>query len=242
MGSRTNLLVILAAVFIFIVGFVFGSMYTKIQFLESKGSTTNTQTTAAPNAPAAPAAAPKPTTVNVKVAPEDPFKGNPNAKLTVVEFGDFQCPFCGRFWKDTLPQLQKEYIDTGKIKFVYKNLAFLGKESADAANAALCAKEQNKYWEYHDKIYGSQSGENQGTFSPTNLKKFAADLGLNTTQFNGCLDSQKYNSQVQADVAEANKNGFNSTPSVAVGTTAVIGAQPYAQFKSAVDAELNKVK
>ncbi len=92
------------------------------------------------------------------------------------------------------------------------------------------------------KIYASQSGENQGAFSPTNLKRFAADLGLNATQFNGCLDSQKYNSQVQADIAEANRNSFNSTPSTAVGTTAIIGAQPYAQFKSAVDAELSKAK
>ena len=231
----------LAAVIIFLIGAVTGGMYTKIQYLE-KG-VTGTAALAAPSgnnpqaaAPAAPAA---PTKVNIKVTTDDPSLGNANAKLTVVEFGDYQCPFCGRFFKDVETQLKKDYVDTGKVKFVFKNLAFLGKESTDTANAALCAKEQNKFWEYHDKIYSSQQGENQGTFSIDNLKKFAADLGLNSSQFNQCLDSQKYNAQVTADAAEANKNGFQSTPSTAVGDAPVIGAQPYSAFKTIIDQKLS---
>ena len=237
---------ILAAVVIFLLGAAMGGMYTKIQVLEGKAAgTTNALAagTAAPagnnQTPSAPTAPPSPTKVDPKVTADDPYQGNANAKLTVVEFGDYQCPFCGRFFSDTEPQLKKDYIDTGKIKFVFKNLAFLGKESIDAANAALCAKEQNKFWEYHDKIYSNQKGENQGAFSIDNLKKFAADLGLNTTQFNGCLDAQKYSAQVQADVAEANRLGFNSTPSTAVGDTPVIGAQPYASFKTIIDQKLS---
>ena len=85
-----------------------------------------------------------------------------------------------------------------------------------------------------------QTGENQGTFSIDNLKKFASGLGLNTTKFNSCLDSQKYNAQIQADIAEANRNGFQSTPSTAIGQTPIIGAQPYTQFKAVIDAELAK--
>ena len=236
---------IITGIILFVLGVVMGTMYTKIRFLEAGyGGSAKAAAAAAlpsvPTAPTQPGAPQAPTKVNVQVTADDPVKGKSGAKLTIVEFGDYQCPFCGRFFKEVEPQIIKDYVDTGKVKFVYKNLAFLGQESKDAANAALCAKEQNKFWEYHDKIYSSQSGENQGTFSVVNLKKFAVDLGLDASKFNSCLDGQKYNSQVQADIAEANKNGFQSTPSIAVGTVAVIGAQPYAQFKTIIDAELAK--
>lgn len=223
---------------VFVVGLALGGMFVKIQYLEGKVAGAQT---AAPQ-PSAPSAPQGPTTVNVNVTADDPIKGNPNAKLTIVEFADYQCPFCEKFFKDAYPQIIKDYVDTGKAKFVFKNLAFLGKESVDAANAALCAKEQNKFWEYHDKLFNSQNGENQGGFAVDKLKGFAVSLGLNAGQFNDCLDKQKYNAQVQADNAEANKNGFNSTPSVAVGSTPIIGAQPYPQFKTAIDAELAKIK
>lgn len=240
MRFENPLLLIVGAFVIFVIGAAVGGMYTKIQYLEGQALGGNTVQAPAGNgqqagAPKAPAA---PTKVNIKVTADDPFLGDPNAKLTVVEFGDFQCPFCGKFHNEVVSELKKDYIDTGKIKFVFKNLAFLGKESTDTANAALCAKEQNKYWEYHDKIYISQSGENQGTFSIDNLKKFALDLGIEPTQFNDCLDAQKYNAQVTADNAEANKNGFNSTPSTAVGDTPVVGAQPYSAFKTIIDQKL----
>ncbi len=234
------ILQILLLVVVFLLGAAMGGMYVKIQYLEGRGGTAgvvgqnNEQVPTAPEEPALPSE------INIAVKPEDPFLGKADAPLTVIEFADFQCPFCGRWHEQVFPELKKEYIDTGKVKFVYKNLAFLGKESSDAANAALCAKEQNKYWEYHDKLYTSQNGENQGAFSIDNLKKWAGELGLNTTQFNSCLDQQKYNEQVQADTAEANSNGLNSTPSTLVGTRPVIGAQPYATFKAAIEEELNK--
>lgn len=231
------LIFVLAAVVVFVVGAALGGMFVKIQYLEGKMGTTPTPSAAAPNAPTAPTA---PQNIDVKVTSDDPVLGNANAKLMVVEFADYQCPFCERFYTDTLSQIKKDYVDTGKVKFVFKNLAFLGKESTDAANAAMCAKEQNKFWEYHDYLFTHQQGENQGAFAPDKLKGFAATLGLNTTKFNTCLDDQKYNAQVTADQAEASKNGFNSTPSVAIGSTPVVGAQPYAQFKAAIDAELAK--
>lgn len=238
---------LLAVIVIFLLGAALGGMYTRIQVLEGKVAAGGVALAAAPvvapagnnQQAAAPQAPQAPTKVDVKITDQDPFLGDPNAKLTVVEFSDFQCPFCGRFFKDVAPQLKKDYIDTGKVKFVYKHLAFLGKESTDAANASECAKEQNKFWQYHDKLFNSQNGENQGAFSTDNLKKFAADLGLNTTQFNECLDGQKYNDHVQEDVAEANRLGFNSTPSTAVGDTPVIGAQPYNAFKTIIDQKLS---
>ena len=236
---------LLLAVVIFVLGAAIGGMYTKLQYLEGKitpgGNTAQAANNLAPVAAAPNAAPPAPTKVDPKITDADPFLGDPNAKLTVVEFSDFQCPFCGRFFKEVESQLKKDYIDTGKIKFVYKHLAFLGKESTDAANASECAKEQKKFWEYHDKLFNSQNGENQGTFSIDNLKKFAADLGLNTAQFNTCLDGQKYNDHVQTDVAEANRLGLNSTPSTAVGDTPVIGAQPYNAFKTIIDQKLSEL-
>ena len=239
MGPRNYIFLGLGGIVFLLLGAVLGGMFTKIQYLESKSGTV-AGTTAPTGAPAAPTAPPTPTTANVKVLDTDPVKGDPKAKLTIVEFADYQCPFCQRFFKDVEPQLIKDYVDTGKAMFVFKDLAFLGKESTDAANAALCAKEQNKFWEYHDYLFSHQGAENSGTFAPDKLKGFAADLGLNASQFNTCLDSQKYSSQVAADQAEASKNGFNSTPSVAVGSTPIIGAQPYAQFKTAIEAELAK--
>ena len=244
---RSNPVVqVLGAIAIFVVGATMGTLYTKVTFLEQQvksgtvaGVQTNNQQPAGGNDVQAP---PTPTTVDVKVTENDPVKGDPKAKLTIVEFADYQCPFCERFFTQAYPQIQKEYVDTGKAKFVYKNLAFLGKESTDAANAALCAKEQNKFWEYHDYLFTHQNGENRGAFSGDNLKKFASEVGLNTTAFNACLDAQRYSAQVEADNAEASRNGFNSTPSVAVGKTAIIGAQPYAQFKTAIEAELAKAK
>lgn len=247
--TKNPVVQILLGVVILLVGAALGGMYVKIQYLEGKGgSVAGSNAAAAPSAPAAPsAAAPSappaaPTAVNIAISPNDPVLGNPNAKVTVVEFADYQCPFCERFFTDTFSQIKKDYIDTGKIKFVYKNLAFLGKESTDAANAALCAKDQNKFWEYHDYLFTHQGPENSGAFSPDKLKGFAASLGLDTTQFNSCLDNQKDNAQVTADQTEANKNGFNSTPSLAVGTTPIIGAQPYSQFQTAIDSELAKAK
>ncbi len=234
--------VIIALIFL-ILGLALGGMFVKIQYLETRvaGTTTQNGPSAAAPTPSAQAQEPSaPAKVNVQVAQNDPMKGNPSAKLTIVEFADYQCPYCARFQTDTLPQILKDYVDTGKAKFVFKNLAFLGQESKDAGNAALCAKEQNKFWEYHDKLFSSQNGENQGGFAPDKLKGFAAGLGLNTTQFNDCVDKQKYSAQVLADNAEAGKNGFQSTPSTAVGSTAIVGAQPYTQFKTAIDAELAK--
>jgi len=223
---------LLGIVIFFILGAVVGGMFVKIQYLESGKA----PTAVAPTQPSAPTQPQAPTKVEVKVLPTDPVRGNPNAKLTIVNFSDYKCSYCARFHQDALPQILKDYVDTGKAKYVFKNLAFLGPESIDAANAAKCAQEQNKFWDYYDKLFTSQSE----SFTNEKLKSYAVGLGLNASQFNDCLDKKKYNDQVTADNAEASKNGFQSTPSTAVGTTPIVGAQPYEQFKTAIEAELSK--
>jgi cyclophilin family peptidyl-prolyl cis-trans isomerase len=113
-------------------------------------------------------------------------------------------------------QLEDKYVKTGEMKFVYRYMAFLGDESQWAAEAAECAGDQGKFWEYHDKLFASQNGENQGAFSKDNLKKFAADLGLNTTTFNQCVDSGKFTDKIKKSSNDASQFGVSSTPTVFV--------------------------
>ena len=166
------------------------------------------------------------------------FKGDPDAPVTIVEFGDFQCPYCGQFSAETEPLVDEQYVQSGKVRFGYYNFAFLGAESNWAAEAAECASDQDKFWEYHDKLYSSQSGENQGAFTKDNLKKFAEELGLDIESFNECLDSGKYTSLIQADTQAASALGVGSTPTFLINGQAVVGAQPFEIFQQTIDALL----
>ncbi|MDP3785182.1 MAG: thioredoxin domain-containing protein [bacterium] len=114
----------------------------------------------------------------LKIREDDFVLGNPSAKVAVIEYGDFQCPFCGKFFKTTEQQLKETYLKSGKTAFVWRDFAFLGEESFRAAEAARCAGEQGKFWEYHDYLFNNQRGENAGAFSDRSLKSFAATLGL----------------------------------------------------------------
>ncbi len=167
------------------------------------------------------------------------FRGDPNAPVTVIEFSDFQCPFCGRFASTTQLQLDEAYINPGKVRFGYVHLAFLGEESQWAAEASECASDQEKFWEYHDLLFKSQSGENQGAFSKDNLKKFAVDLGLDATAFNDCLDSGKHADLVQKDTTLGQSLGINSTPTFAVAGQPLVGAQPFEAFQKIIDQVLS---
>jgi protein-disulfide isomerase len=163
------------------------------------------------------------------------FKGDPNAPVTIIEFADFQCPFCGKFFAETKPQIDEQYIQNGKVRLGYWNFAFLGDESTWAAESAECAADQDKFWEYHDKLYASQSGENQGAFNKDNLKKFAEELGLDTKSFNECLDSGKYTSLIQEDTSTSSALGVQSTPTFLVNGQAIVGAQPFEAFQQIID-------
>jgi protein-disulfide isomerase len=168
------------------------------------------------------------------------FKGDPNAAVTIIEFSDFQCPYCGVFAKSTAGMIDNNYVDSGDVRFGYWNFAFLGEESQWAAEAAECASDQDKYWEYHDKLFSSQNGENQGAFSKENLKKFAAEIGLDSGQFNECLDSGKHAELIQSDTALAQQIGVQSTPSFLVNGSPLVGAVPFERFQELIEPSLNK--
>lgn len=171
---------------------------------------------------------------------DDPFLGPADAKVTIIEFSDFQCPFCGRFFHDTEPKIIENYVKTGKARFVYRDLVFLGDESIRAAEAAQCAGDQGKFWEYHNTLFNSQSGENAGAFKDENLKKFARDLKLDTAKFDGCLDSQQYRGEVQKDTDDARLSGATGTPTIFINGRMVVGARPYDDFARMIEEELKK--
>ncbi len=186
----------------------------------------------APSQPSKPQA---PTgTVEVS-ADDDASKGSDNAPVVMIEFSDFECPFCTRFWRDTLPQIEKEYIDTGKVKFVYRDYPLGFHQNAQkAAEAAECADDQGKFWEYHDKLFET------GALSVTSLKQHVVDLGLDTEKFDDCLDSGKYTSEVQKDFQDGQAAGVTGTPAFFINGQKITGAQPFSAFKQVIDTELSK--
>ncbi|MDO8743179.1 MAG: DsbA family protein [Candidatus Azambacteria bacterium] len=174
------------------------------------------------------------------VSSSDFVLGDQNAPVTIIEYGDFQCPYCGKFFKDIESVLREKYIKTGKVKFIYRDFVFLGQESTWAANAARCAGEQNKFWQYHDYLYGNQKGENQGAFSKDNLKSFASALGLDKEKFNSCLDSEKYTNLIQEETKAGGEAGVSGTPASFINGALYAGVLPTASFTKIIDDELNK--
>jgi protein-disulfide isomerase len=166
--------------------------------------------------------------------------GSAAAPVTIEIWEDFQCPFCKNVNAAALADVEKNYVETGKVKFVYHDYAFLGEESVQAAQAGLCATDQNMFWPYHDALFNHQSGENRGTFSNSNLKAFAAAVGLDTAAFATCLDSQGHRPDVTASLNEGKGLGVTSTPTFFVGSTKIVGAQPYDVFRQAIEAQLAK--
>ena len=176
---------------------------------------------------------------------DDVVLGDPNAAVTFIEFGDYQCPFCGKFYKETEPLIRKNYIETGKVKMIYKDFAFLGPESIFAAQAAECAKEQGKYWSYHDVLFEEEfkdGQENNGNLNREFFKEIALGLKMNSDEFLKCFDSEKYAAEVENDIKEAKAamGQQASTPTSFINGEMVRGAQPYDVFSQAIDEALNK--
>ncbi|MEK6925852.1 MAG: DsbA family protein [Nanoarchaeota archaeon] len=169
---------------------------------------------------------------------DDPVKGNPASKVTIVEFSDFECPFCRKFFTETYPSIIKDYVNTGKAKIVFRDFPLISihTKAQKASEAAQCAYEQGKFWEMHDKLF-----ENQNSLDVSDLKKYAQELKLDTVKFNDCLDSGKMASEVQKDSADGQSYGVTGTPAFFINGRLISGAQPFANFKKIIDEELAKV-
>ena len=182
----------------------------------------------------APAAGP----VNVGVGHLPP-QGDPNAKVKIIEFADLRCPFCDQFFKETEPQIIKDYVNTGKAVFYFRHYAFLGDASVVAANAAECANEQSKFWPMHDYLYQNQPDESDTSmYTVANLTTIAGNLGMDTTQFSSCLSAKKYQTNVDGDMTDGNTAGVNGTPATFINGVLISGAEPYATFKAEIDKDL----
>lgn len=176
--------------------------------------------------------------------------GDPAAPVRIVEYSDFQCPYCVRFWETTEAQIVEDYVKTGKVYFIYRSMGnfvsdntnqsinTVNTESQDAAHAAYCAADENLYWEYHDMLFTNWNGENEGAFARKRLDAFAEALGLDMAAFKACMDSEKYMDDVELDGVEGRQAGINGTPSFVINGKLVEGAQPFSVFQQEIEAAL----
>lgn len=183
-------------------------------------------------------------TANVgDLADDDPVLGNPEAPVTIVEFSDFQCPFCRRFYLSTLPEIKEKYVKTGKVKFIYRDfpLTSIHDMAKTYAEAGECADDQGKFWAIHDKIFNEQDKQGVGTvtdYTAADVKRWARELGLDGAKFDQCLDSGKYAAEVEKDFSDGEKAGVQGTPATFVNGRLLAGAVPFAQFKVLIEEEL----
>jgi protein-disulfide isomerase len=164
----------------------------------------------------------------------DNAMGDPNAPIRIEEFSDFQCPYCARFHEETEWQITNSYVTDGTVYFVYRSYGnFIGPESKAAAEAAYCAGDQEKYWEYHDILFANQTGENVGAFTDRRLKAFAEAISLDMDAFNTCFDSGKYADRVQQDYVDGTAAGVTGTPAFLI-TYTVNGEEFQKQIEEAL--------
>ncbi len=174
--------------------------------------------------------------------------GDPNAKVTLIEFSDYQCPYCARFFRETLPRLVEDYIETGKVRLVYRDfpIASLHPAAFEAALAARCAGEQGRYWEMHDRFFADQK-----VLAEKDWPAQAQALGLDSVKFQACLESDRHTAKVRQDMAAGQEAGVRGTPTFFLGlsdpdaatvkaTKMLRGARPYNAFKELIDALLSE--
>lgn len=176
---------------------------------------------------------------------DDPALGNPDAPVVLVEFSDFQCPFCRTLWRESVTPLKEKYIKTGKVRLVYRDFPLTGIHPAaePAAIAAECADDQGKFWEMHDKIFSEQEKLGQGTvaFGAEELARWAREIGLDTNEFSVCLAQRKHADEVAKDAADGAALGVEGTPYVFVnGKLLIRGALPWPQVEQIIEQELVK--
>ncbi len=166
-----------------------------------------------------------------------PSLGDPEAPVVMVEYSDYACPFCGRFSEETLPEIKENYINTGQVRFVYKDLVVVGGDKA--AEAAHCAEEQDAYWDYHDLLFQNLE-EDRGNWDDSNVHAgYARDLGLDSQELVDCFEEERYRERVQRSTQEAARFNITGTPGFIINGEVVEGAQPYRVFEEVIERKLN---
>jgi protein-disulfide isomerase len=174
------------------------------------------------------------------VATQGRTLGPEDARITVEEYSDFQCPACALAAETLVSRIEEQYVADGRAKLVFRPMAILGQESLWAAEAAECANEQGRFWDYHDQLFENQQGRDRGAFAIDRLKGFAEELGLDTEAFNQCIDSHTYAAALRAETEQALNQGIESTPTFIVEDETVTGAVPFEDLQKVIEAELRK--
>jgi len=174
-----------------------------------------------------------------------PILGDPNAPVTLVEFGDYQCHFCNVFFHSTEEDILKNYIETGKVRMIFKDYNIIGPDSITASHGAHCANDQELFWEYHDILYSNWTGENNGWASSENLAKFAQEIGLDMDKWSDCVINETHSQVILASNTDARTLELTGTPAFFVigpdgKATKISGAQPYVVFESVFEEKLKK--
>ena len=174
-----------------------------------------------------------------------PILGDSNAPLTLIEFGDYQCTFCNKFFHETIESILTNYVETGKVKILFKDFIVVGQDSMHAANAAHCANDQQMFWQYHSILYNNWAGEGTGWVSSEQLNKFANTLELDMDEFSNCMYELKWKKLVNASHDDAVALGVTATPTFFVidenrNVLKITGAQHYDVFKEVFDSALEK--
>jgi protein-disulfide isomerase len=172
---------------------------------------------------------------------DDTGLGNPDAPVQMVEFSDFQCPYCRKFYNETFAQLKENYIDKDLVYFVYRDFPLsIHSDAQKAAEATECADDQGEFWEMHDLIFEGQNKLGSGTVDIPleSLKSYAKELLLDTDAFNECIDSGKYADEVAADIQDAIRYGVSATPTFFINGLKIVGAQSYSTISSTIDSLL----
>ena len=179
------------------------------------------------------------TTAQTLIQNGSPVMGNSNAKITLLEWGDYQCTYCYRFHQSSKDAIIEEYVNTGKINFVFRDFPLNGPNSVLAAQGSYCANDQGKYWEYHDETYKNWEGENTGWVTKDSLLQFAKTVNLDVNQFNKCMDDNKYKQKVLDNEKFGKNIGIDATPSFLVITdnkvVKIVGNQPLSVFRQVLD-------
>ena len=184
-------------------------------------------------------------TMNTFLDNGSPILGNPNAPVTLVEFGDYQCHFCNVFFHSTEDSILKNYIETGKVRMIFKDFNIIGPDSINASHGAHCANDQKLFWEYHDILYTNWTGENNGWASSENLGKFAQEIGLDMDKWTECMINADHSQVILASNKDAKSLELTGTPAFFIigpdgKTTRVFGAQPFEVFENIFEVELKK--
>jgi len=172
-----------------------------------------------------------------------PVLGNPNSSITLVEFGDYQCHYCHVFFESIEGKIMKNYIETGKVKMIFKDYNIIGKDSVKASQGAHCANDQGLFWEYHDILYSNWTGENNGWASGANLANYAQDIGLEMNQWTDCMSQQKHSKTILDSNEDAKKLQLTGTPAFFIissdgQVSKLFGAQPFEVFQRVFDEKL----